>query len=196
VFGFASTASAGFIPGAINLGFTPPGPPPWAGSHGPPPFVYNIDPGNSALATMHITEDDFKGLDPLSLRISGRTDSDPVIEIMKSVTNTTGSTWIGYKIGLAPSTNSFVSGSASSDKFTLLSATPNLLTFGLPSPVPTGQTVTFDFKVNIPDSGPFQFDLSQTPVVPEPASALLAVVGIGLLCGVCRRKAAKRRIDA
>jgi hypothetical protein len=100
------------------------------------------------------------------------------------------------EIGLAPSTNSFVSGSASSDKFTLLSATPNLLTFGLPSPVPTGQTVTFDFKVNIPDTGPFQFDLSQTPVVPEPASALLAVVGMGLLCGICRHKAAKRRVDS
>jgi PEP-CTERM motif-containing protein len=192
----AATASAGFIPGSINLGFTPPGPPPWVGSHAPPPFVFNITPGNSSLATMQISEDDFKGLDPLSLRISGMTNSDPIIEIIKSVTNTSGSTWLGYKIGLSPNTNSFVSGSASSDKFTLLSATPNLLTFGLPSPVPTGQTVTFDFKVNIPDTGPFQFDLSQSPVVPEPASAVLAVLGVGLLCCNCRRKAAKRRVDS
>jgi hypothetical protein len=143
---------------------------------------------------MQITEDDFKGLDPLNLRISGRTDSDPTIEIMKAVTNTSGSTWVGYTIGLAPASNSFVSGSASSDKFTLLSATPNLLTFGLPSPVPSGQTVTFDFKVNIPDTGPFQFDLSQRPVVPEPASVSLAVVGFGLLFCTCRRKLAKPRV--
>jgi hypothetical protein len=109
---FAATASAGFIPGSINLGFTPPGPPPWVGSHGPPPFVFNIDPGNPALATMQITEDDFHGLDPLSLRISGMANSDPIIEIIKSVTNTSGSTWLGYTIGLGPLTNSFVTCSA------------------------------------------------------------------------------------
>jgi hypothetical protein len=141
---------------------------------------------------MHITEDDFKGLDPLTVRISGRSDGDPVIEIMKAVTNTSGSTWVGYDIGLGPVSNSFVSGSASSDKFTLVSATPNLLTFGLPNPVPSGQTVMFDFKVSIPDSGPFQFDLSQSPVVPEPASALLVALGVGVLWGLRRHITASR----
>jgi hypothetical protein len=33
-------------------------------------------------------------------------------------------------------------------------------------------------------------------VVPERASALLAEVGIELLCGICRGKAAKRRVDS
>jgi hypothetical protein len=191
LFSFAASASAGFIPGSINLGFSPPGPPPWVGQHGPPPFVFNLDPGNPALAKMQIGED-FAGLDPLDLRISGATTSDPIIEIIKSVTNSSGSTWTGYRIGVTGGSNTFVAGSASSDKMTLVSQTSNLLTFGLPSPVPNGQSVSFDFKISIPDTGPFQFDLSQSPIVPEPASVLMAALGVGILWGARRRITASR----
>jgi hypothetical protein len=155
--------------------------------------VFDIVPGNSALAKMTIDED-FLGLDPLSLSVSGVTTGDPIIEIIKTVTNSSGSPWNGYQIGLAGGSNSFVAGSASSDKFTLASQTSNLLTFGLPSPVLSGQAVTFDFKISIPDTGPFQFDLSQSPVVPEPAAAILAVPAFAALFWwlIGRRRAARR----
>jgi hypothetical protein len=192
LFSFAATASAGFIPGSVKVGFSPPGPPPWAGDHGPPPFVFDIVPDNSALARMHITED-IGGPDPLNLAISGVSSSDPDIEITKTVTNNSGSAWVGYNIGVGPNTTTFVASSSSSDKMTLLSATSNLLTFGLPSPVPNGQTVSFTFKVSIPNSGPFQFDLSQTAIsVPEPASVLLLAMGVSLLWVVRRHVVASR----
>ena len=82
---------------------------------------------------MQISED-FAGLDPLDLRVAGTSTSDPTIEITKSVTNSSGSTWVGYQIGVSGGSNTFVSGSASSDTLTLASETSNLLTFGLPEP--------------------------------------------------------------
>jgi hypothetical protein len=188
----ATSASAGFVPGSIDLGFTPPGPPPWAGTGGPPPFVFEIVPENPAFATMDISED-FGGLDPLSLRISGVTTGDPTIEITKDVTNNSGLTWVGYEIGVNGGSNTFIAGTASSDTMTLLSETANLLSFGLPSPVPNGQTVSFTFQINIPTTGPFQFDLSQEAIaVPEPASALMLTLGVGLLCGRRRRVVVSR----
>lgn len=184
---FATIADAGFIPNSVDVGFSPPGPPPWAGSGGPPPFVFEIVPDNSALATLEITED-IGGLDPLNLVISGVTDNDPTLEITKNVKNDSGVTWIGYEIGLGGGSNSFVSGMSSSDKMTLASETSSLLTFGLPSPVANGETVSFNFKISIPSSGPFSFDLSQQAIpVPEATSVLLLTVGIGLCCSFRRR---------
>jgi hypothetical protein len=92
-----------------------------------------------------------------------------------------GSPWISYDIGRLGASDTFVSGSASSDKMTLKSESSNLLTFGLPSPVQSGQTVSFSFAVSIPGTGPFRFDLSQS-AVPEPASAVWLAVGAGLVC--------------
>jgi hypothetical protein len=154
--------------------------------------VVEIVPENPAFATMDISED-FRGLDPLSLRISGATTDDPIIEITKDVTNNSGLTWVGYEIGVNGGSNTFIAGTASSDTMTLVSETANLLTFGLPSPVPNGQTVSFTFQINIPTTGGFQFDLSQEAIaVPEPASALLVAVGVGLLCGRRRRVVVSR----
>lgn len=186
-----ATATAGFIPSSINLGFTPgEGPPPWAGEQGPPPFVFELAPNNPQFATMDI-EEDFLGLDPLAISVSGVTNDDPILEITKNVTNNTGATWFGYEIGLNGGSNSFVAGSASSDKFSLLSETSNLLTFGLPSPVADGETVSFTFQVNIPSTGPFDFSIRQSAVVPEPTSVALILVGAGTgLLLVCRKQLA------
>jgi hypothetical protein len=182
----AMPAFAGFVPGSVDVGFTPPGPPPWAGSGGPPPFVFEIVPDNSALANMTITED-MGGLD-LELRISGVTTNDPIIAITKDVTNNSGFTWLGYEIAVNGGSNTFVAGVNSSDKFTLASETANLLTFGLPSPVANGETVSFTFQILIPSTGPFQFDLSQQAIaVPEGASIVL-LIGSMAIMGVTRRR--------
>jgi hypothetical protein len=141
---------------------------------------------------MDISEE-ILGLDPLSLRISGATTDDPIIEITKDVTNNSGLTWVGYDIGVSGGSNTFIAGTASSDTMTLMSETANLLTFGLPSPVPNGQTVSFTFQINIPTTGGFQFDLSQQAIaIPEPVSSLLLLLGAGVLCGRRRRIVASR----
>ena len=179
-------AIAGFVPGSVNIGFTPPGPPPWAGTGGPPPFVFEIVPGNSSLATMEITET-LGGLEPLSLNISGLTTDDPTIEITKEITNDTGLAWIGYEIGLNGGSNTFVAGMSSSDTMTLASESNNLLVFSQPDPVGVGETVAFTFSILIPSTGPFEFDLSQTAIpVPEPGSLVLLAVG-ALVLGSRRR---------
>lgn len=185
-------ASAGFIHGSVHVGFSHPGPPPWAGAGGPPPFVFEIVDEHSNLAKLSISEE-IGGLEPLNLDISGATNSDPIIEIIKTVTNNSGSVWNGYNIGVDGGSNSFVAGSASSDKMSLISETPNLLTFGLPSPVANGETVTFDFKILIPSTGPFQFDLSQQArAVPEPGSLALMAIAVGTV-GCLRRLRMRRK---
>lgn len=65
---------------------------------------------------------------------------------------------------------------------TLLSETANLLTFGLPNPVPSGESVSFTFDINIPTTGNFVIDLTQEGVpIPEPVSVLLLTFGFGAL---------------
>jgi hypothetical protein len=191
LFSFAATANAGFIPGSVKLGFSPPGPPPWAGQGGPPPFVFDIVNPHSALARMEITEN-IEGTDPLNLDISGVANSDPIFDITKNVTNNSGSAWVGYQIGLTGNVT-FVANSSSSNTLTLLSETSSLLSFGLPSPVANGQMVSFSFKVQAPDAGPVEFGMTQTAIpVPEPASVLLLAMGVGLLWVVRRHVVASR----
>ena len=69
-----------------------------------------------------------------------------------------------------------------------MSETSNLLVFGLPSPVADGETVSFTFQVNIPSTGPFDFSIRQSAVVPEPASVALILIGAGTGLLLVRRK--------
>ncbi len=135
-------------------------------------------------------DEEFQDFDPLAIVVFGETDSDPVIQFTKSVLNNTGTTWLGFEIGLNGGGNTFVANSATSDKFTLTSETSNLLTFGLPSPVASGETVSFTFQLNIPSTGPFDLRLTQKAIVPEPATVTLAAVGSCLAWLFMRRRAA------
>jgi len=51
-----------------------------------------------------------------------------------------------------------------------------------------GQNVTFTFKINVPDTGAFNFTLSQSPIlVPEPAT--ITLFGLAMVAfAVCRRR--------
>lgn len=177
---FAPLANAGFV--SVNVGLAdPPGP-------GPPPFVFDLIPdeaGNALLRLEELFSEDEDGT--LDLVVSGITDSDPVLTISKDVTNNTGSTWVGYDIGIDGGSNTFVAGSASSDTMTLSSESATLLEFRKPLPVLDGDTVNFTFDILIPTTGPFEFRLTQMALVPEPATFLLALLGAGLLLPIFRR---------
>ncbi len=126
-----------------------------------------------------------------NLNLSGEADSDPIVSFEKTVTNTTSTSWIGYSIGLNPLGVATFVGTPTSDTMTLSSQTATFLTFGLPSPIAPGQTVNFYFDVNIPDAGPFNVEIAQSPaidenVIPEPATILL--LGLAALALVAGRK--------
>jgi hypothetical protein len=126
-----------------------------------------------------------------SFDVWGTTDSDPPLHIIKEVTNGTDLTWLGYKLDLSlaePHTFELISPAPSSDTMTLVSATPKSLEFGVPSPVGPGDTVTFDFVVNVVAIGGFSFTLTQSPIVPEPATCGLVTLGAALLAAMVRRR--------
>jgi hypothetical protein len=121
-----------------------------------------------------------------SFDVGGETTAVTPFHIIKEVNNATGLTWVGYKIDLSP-LNGFELSSPppTSDTFTLTSSSANSLEFGLPSPVGPGDTVTFDFVINV--TGAFSFTLTQTPIaVPEPAAAILCLTAIA--CFAARRR--------
>jgi len=114
--------------------------------------------------------------------ISGVTDSDPVFRINEDVTNDTGFTWTGYELTLpAGGLDTFVNDAyTTSDKFSAVSISNYKITFSSGS-VADGSDVTFQFKINVPTTGNFNFDLTQTPI-PEPATmGLLLIGGAGML---------------
>ena len=159
--------------------------------HGPPEFVWGeLDdkPGHAWAVLNELFEPELG--ESYDLTFSGITDGDPIVTVTKNVTNSTSATWIGYNIDLDPTdTDTFV-GTPTSDKFTLMSQSAYSLVFGLPAPVLPGQSVQFVFDVNVPDVGPFGFNLSQRPIVPEPAStALIGLAGV-MVAGWYRRRRA------
>ncbi len=176
-------AHAGFV----SMGVQPKGEP---AGHGPPEFVWDLiegKPGNAWATLNELFHPDFG--DSYDLTFSGITNSDPIVTITKNVTNTTLQSWIGYNIDLDPlDTDTFV-GTPTSDKMTLVGQTAFSLDFGLPAPIGPGETVQFVFDINVPDVGPFSFDLYQEPVaVPEPASIALLGLATLLAAGCWRRK--------
>jgi hypothetical protein len=125
------------------------------------------------------------------LTVGGTTDEDPVLTITKNILNSTSFTWFGYTITLDPDDDDTFVGlptsGGTSGGMTLGTQTDTLLEWTTPNPVLPGQTVSFTFDVNVPDEGIFDFTLSQSPIVPEPASITLAGLAM-LLLAACRRR--------
>jgi len=111
------------------------------------------------------------------------TDSDPIIHVIKNVSNNSTFEWTDYHVEITGSAGvSYVPGSAASDRFLTIVENGNQIDFFAPNSVPIGDSVTIEFDIMIPE-GNFSFDIHQMPT-PEPASALL--LGLGML--VLRRR--------
>jgi hypothetical protein len=66
-----------------------------------------------------------------------------------------------------------------SNSFTLDAGASNAtsLIFGPGANVPSGESTTLVFDINVPSTGPFGFTLTQTPVtIPEPATLLMGLL--------------------
>jgi len=176
---FASVASAGFtsvyVSGATN--------------------------GVNPDYTWSIENDGWLGVDEVwdsttgpgyGFNVWGTTDSDPILTITKDILNGSSFPWNGYSITLDPfDTDKFVgvpsSGGTSGgmtlgfqDDYNLIWTTPNI--------VQPGETVSFTFQINVPDTGDFNFTLSQSPdVIPEPASITLVGLALVMFAAVRRK---------
>lgn len=150
-----------------------------------PTWTWPADGNNASLKLSELFASTFGGPNgEVLVTISGVTDMDPVLSISKDVMNDTGTTWIGYDITLdTTGSNTFVLGTATSDRLILSSESTSALSFGLPSPVADGEMANFSFDVLIPTMGPFVFTLTQTPVpIPEPGTiSLMALVGLAFV---------------
>ncbi len=111
--------------------------------------------------------------------VSGDLELDPIFYITKAVENTTGIEWIGYELTLDLLGDATFTGIAASDVFTLGSQSSYEIVFEGPDSLPNGGTVTFDLDILVPDSGPFSFTLTQTPIlIPEPTTIALLSAGM------------------
>ncbi|UCC96473.1 MAG: hypothetical protein JSW66_11590 [Phycisphaerales bacterium] len=124
----------------------------------------------------------FSVADPLLVDITAEAQSD--FSISATVSNRSEITWTGYVLSLdSQGEATFVQGTAGSTVFgtTLY---PDLWTieFRAPEPVLPDQAVTLNFGINIPDSGPYSFTLTQNPI-PEPATVFFLALGAALLLG-------------
>jgi hypothetical protein len=180
----------------VSIGATPVG---VSAGHGPPDFVWSLlPPDATAKAQAVLTElftDDLGG--EYDVSISGVTDGDPILQVTKDITNSTSYTWIGYSILLDPlDTDTFVgvpTSDGTSGGMTLVNQTAYSLDWGTPNAVQPGQTVTFTFQVNVPDTGPFGFTLTQMPTIqefniPEPATISLIGLAVLMVVGIGRRR--------
>lgn len=177
---FVSASNAGFIEDSIYI---------VAPSDGPYDYSrIEYHPDGTATIAIDETWENGHGLD-YAMAIHGQTDQDPPLRLIKEVTNGTSVPWIGYQIDVSVP-HGFELGSPvpTSDTFTPISFTAQSLQWGLPSPLMPGDTVTFDFVVNVVTSGNFSFTLTQTPVLaPEPSVVLLSAIGLAF-AAVWRRR--------
>ena len=115
---------------------------------------------------------------------TGTTDSDPMIHISKTITNDNAVAWTSYELSLDTLGNAVFDYTVTptSDWYTVVDTSDTLnLTFSAPVAVPVGETVTLDFDINIPTTGPFVFTLTQQ-AIPEPTTiCLLGLGGLALL---------------
>lgn len=122
--------------------------------------------------------------------MSGETDSDPIFTVYKTIENTSGIAWTSYILTLSGGGGAtFVQGTASARNGKLQTVNyihPAAIKFSGPNPVKNGELLTLWFDINVPTSGLFNFSLTQEPV-PEPAT--MALLGLGSLGLLCRRRA-------
>ncbi len=114
-------------------------------------------------------------------------EAESTFTITTTATNESDVAWTGYILSLDPQGDAtFVEGTAGSTKFETAEY-PDLWTieFWAPKAVLPGQVVTLQFEINIPDSAPYTFTLSQQPI-PEPTT--IAILGLGSLFLLRKRK--------
>ncbi len=182
----AVPAEAGFIIDSINID-RPSGPPiqvppPWAHA---PEWVFEHVGGLVPTLTLR---EEVAALGLLPVLVSGETDEDPLMHIRKEVENSSGVTWDAYRITLSGVDVTFW-GTAASSHFESATVTATEIYFTAPNPVPSGETVTFDFDVLVGVNGLFDFTLFQEPI-PEPATLALVAAGVSGLMLVRRRRRA------
>ncbi|MHC5083603.1 MAG: PEP-CTERM sorting domain-containing protein [Planctomycetota bacterium] len=113
-----------------------------------------------------------------SVNMAVETDEDPLVHIVKTVTNSNGHDWTSYTLTLNDATPgvSFVD-SAFSDVFTSAALVGNVITFSGET-VAIGETVNLEFDILIADAGSFGWCVTQQ-AIPEPAT--LVMLGLGAL---------------
>jgi len=189
----SSSARGGFITSTIDVGLPDKpgrhhcGPPAWAQAQGPLHWKFeNLLPTRAQLRLTEV----FGGEGPFPVMVSGETDADPIMAISKSVENGTNFDWFGYRIAIEGTGAAFVVGTATSDRFSVLSESPVEIAYYAQDPseiVAVGETVSLGFDLNIASIGVFSFTLTQESVpVPEPAT--LAFFGLGSLGLVAMRR--------
>lgn len=136
----------------------------------------NVGDGTAAVGLGEVFEPEQANL---QLLFSGETDSDPTMTITKVIENTTGFDWVGYSLVLDPAGSATFAGTPVSNAFTFDSGASNdtALVFGPGANVPSGESATLVFDINVPTTGPFGFTLTQTPVlIPEPTTLLMGLL--------------------